>query len=102
MAITGVLGVGASSGQTLQSAATSGSGSDSDSFEQTFLNYMKESPAQRMTDAWLKAHHLTEKSLQALPPAQRDAIENEMAEDIKKLIERKAQSVLSAELSAVG
>ncbi|HEU0117932.1 MAG TPA: hypothetical protein VFR09_04800 [Alphaproteobacteria bacterium] len=58
--------------------------------EQAFMNYMKESPAQRMIDEWLKAHGLTEESLQKLPAAQREAVEKQMAQDIKQQLEQKA------------
>jgi hypothetical protein len=35
---------------------------------QSFLDYMKETPAQRMEDAWLNAHHMTRKEFEALSP----------------------------------
>lgn len=61
-----------------------------DTAQDYFLNYMKETPAQRMEDAWLAAHHLTAKDLAAMPPAQREAIMRQMADDIKKETEQKA------------
>lgn len=62
--------------------------SASDTAEQTFLNYMKETPAQRMEDAWLASHHLTRKDLDAMSPEKRQAIEKQMAEDIKHQIKQ--------------
>jgi len=56
---------------------------------QSFLNYMKETPAQRMEDAWLAAHGLTQKELDAMSPAQRLAVQKQMADDIKTEIEKK-------------
>ena len=66
--ITGSFGL--SNNATSNASAPSGSAS----VEQSFLDYMKESPAQRMIDAWLKAHGLSEQDLQNMPPAQREAI----------------------------
>lgn len=71
-------------------AQSAGSGSDSDP-SQYFLNYMKETPAQRMQDAWLAAHHLTREDLDAMPPDQRQAIEQQMANDIKNQVEKQAE-----------
>jgi len=80
-----------SQSSSLAPAPTSGQ-----SVEQQFLNYMKESPGQRMIDAWLKAHHLTEQSLAAMPPAQRNAILKQMADDIKNEVKQKAEAKMSA------
>jgi hypothetical protein len=49
---------------------------------QDFLAYMKETPAQRMEDSWLAAHGLTRDALNAMPPAQREAVLKQMAQDI--------------------
>jgi hypothetical protein len=59
--------------------------------EQSFLDYMKEPVAQRMEEAWLKAHNLTEDDLKSMTPAQRDAIEKEMQADIKAKMQQQAQ-----------
>jgi gamma-glutamyl phosphate reductase len=53
---------------------------------------MSEPPMQRMIDAWLKAHHLTEKELESLPPEKRDAILKQMAADIKNEMKRKIEA----------
>ncbi len=70
-----------------QSAPTQSSnqatGSTGDSAAQAFLNYMKETPAQKLEDAWLASHHLTRKELEAMSPEKRQAIEKQMAEEIK-------------------
>lgn len=52
--------------------------------------YLNETPAQRMIDAWLKRHHLTEKQLESMPPDQQKAIRKQMADDIKKEIQQKS------------
>src|SRR5277367_6125070 len=49
------------SGNAVAQPATPSSGNG---VVQSFLDYMKESPAQRMIDAWLKAHDLSEQALQ--------------------------------------
>jgi len=57
---------------------------------QNFLKYMNETPAQKLEDAWLKAHHLTREQLAAMPPAQREAIEKQMAADLKEKLKQQA------------
>lgn len=57
-----------------------------------FQEYMKETPEQRMRDAWLASHHLTEADLAAMPPDERQAVENQMAQDIKTRIQSAAQT----------
>ena len=58
--------------------------------EQAFLKYQRETPAQKLEDAWLKAHHLTREQLAAMPPAQREAIEKQMAADLKEKLKQQA------------
>jgi hypothetical protein len=85
---------GGSSAASASSGALAQSSTSADDAVKSFQDYMKETPAQRMIDAWLKAHHLTEKELNALPPAQRDAILKEMTSDIKNEIKQKTDSAL--------
>ena len=73
------------------SAAKSGA-AKSDQATQDFLDYMKETPAQRLEDSWLAAHHLTRKDLEAMSPEQRKAIEKQMAADIEQQIKEAAKS----------
>jgi hypothetical protein len=79
--------------------AMAGASSAADSPEQTFRNFMKEPPGQRMIDEWLKAHHLTEQDLKNMTPEKREAIEKQMATDIKDEIERKAQAKAGGKLN---
>ncbi len=58
---------------------------------QTFLNYMKETPAQQFEDSWLAAHHLTEQQLANMSPAQREGIIKEMQQDMQAQITKKLQ-----------
>jgi hypothetical protein len=67
---------------------------------QDFLAYMKESPAQRMVDDWLKAHGLTEQSLAKLPPDKQAAIRKEMAADIKTQMDQQMEQKTAATLPA--
>jgi hypothetical protein len=86
------------------SSQTGDTDTDSSSTESTavkdFLDYMKKPPAQRMTDAWLKAHNLTEDDLKKMPTAQRDAIEKQMASDIKADMQKKMQATTGQPSSA--
>jgi len=69
--------------------STLGAASEDTSVEQQFLDYMKKSPAQKMIDAWLKAHHLTEKDLDEMTPEKREATLQQMASDIKNEMKQK-------------
>lgn len=60
--------------------------------KQEFLAYMQKTPAQRMREAWLKSHNLTEEQLDAMPPEQRQAIEKQMADEIKEKLKQQAQN----------
>jgi hypothetical protein len=63
-----------------------------DAAEQAFLNYMKESPAQKLEDQWLAAHHLTRKELDAMPPKQREAILKQMEAEIKQQLKQQTEA----------
>jgi pyruvate/2-oxoglutarate dehydrogenase complex dihydrolipoamide acyltransferase (E2) component len=82
-----------------QSSASQASASDAaspdGSVEQQFLDYMKKSPAQRFVDAWLKAHHLTQKDLDEMTPEKREAVMKQMAHDFKEEMKRKAEAGLN-------
>lgn len=56
-----------------------------------FLAYMEKSPAERMRDTWLKAHGLSEDDLKAMAPAEREAVEQQIAADIKAQMQEDAQ-----------
>ena len=49
-----------------------------------FLAYMKKTPEQRLREQILKAMDLTEEDLEGMPPEQRKAIEEKIAEIIKE------------------
>ena len=76
--------------------SSGGSAAANNTIEQQFFDYMKKTPAQRMVEAWLKAHHLTQKDLDAMPPEQRNAIMKQMADDIKTEMKRKAEAKATA------
>lgn len=63
-----------------------------DEIIQEFLAYMKESPAQHLREQWLKEHNLTEAQVAAMPPAEQDTINKQIADDLKKKIEQQAQT----------
>jgi hypothetical protein len=88
-----VQGIGGAGGASVPPLGGNSSGSSAGlSAEQQFLNYMKETPAQQYEDSWLAAHHLTRQQLNAMPPKQREAIEKEMAADLKRKVEQQAQN----------
>jgi hypothetical protein len=57
--------------------------------EETFLAYMKKTPAERWVESWLASKGLTKEEFDALPPNQHDALAKEMAEDLKKAMRDK-------------
>ncbi|HWT96877.1 MAG TPA: hypothetical protein VN229_04660 [Terriglobales bacterium] len=59
--------------------------------EQNFLDYMHKPLAERIRDAWLKAHNLTEDDLKNMSPSEREAIEKQMAADLKAQMQQQAQ-----------
>jgi len=62
----------------------------------SFLDYMKKPVEQRLRDAWLSSHNLTEKDLAAMSSADREAIEKQMAADIKSQMQQQAQAKATA------
>jgi hypothetical protein len=66
--------------QTQSQGQASSSGTDP---TQSFLAYMKETPAQKLEDAWLAKHHLTRQQLAQMSPEKREVIEKQMAADLK-------------------
>ncbi|WP_146191547.1 hypothetical protein [Azospirillum humicireducens] len=49
-----------------------------------FLAEAKKTPAERIRDDWLARNKMTEKDLQAMSPEKREAIEKEIAEELKR------------------
>ncbi|MDF2384930.1 hypothetical protein JMG10_25890 [Nostoc ellipsosporum NOK] len=87
-AITGISGIG---GTTAAAAATT-NGSSSTSFDailEAFKKAASETPEQRARDAVLKKHDLSEEDYKKLPARQKEAIDKEIAEAVRKVHERK-------------
>ncbi|HEY1722345.1 MAG TPA: hypothetical protein VGG27_13975 [Magnetospirillaceae bacterium] len=110
MSILGIFGTvgGASSAQPAAAGSSASSGmsskaaSESNAAVQSFMNYMKETPAQRFEDSWLAAHGLTEKELNAMPADKREAILKQMAEDMKKDVQQATQKKLAQSSGGAG
>lgn len=56
-----------------------------------FLDYMGKTPAERWREAWLRQHGYTEEEFAALPPEKKQALEDQMAEDLKEQARRTAE-----------
>lgn len=69
------------------------------SAETEFLNYMKETPAQRMEDAWLKAHGLTKEKLAAMAPKDREAVMRQMEKEIEDSLKRQTQAKAKVDIT---
>ncbi|WP_049976171.1 hypothetical protein [Azospirillum sp. B506] len=72
-AATARKGWGSAAGPTTDTAAVS-----------DFLAEAKKTPAERIRDEWLARHKMTKDDLNAMPPEQREAIEKEIAEELKR------------------
>jgi hypothetical protein len=48
-----------------------------------FLDYMKKTPAQRWQDAWLKSHGITQEQFDAMSPAEKWKILQQIREDME-------------------
>jgi Skp family chaperone for outer membrane proteins len=85
--ITGATGIGASTGAT---AETNGKSDTSfDAILEAFKKAASETPEERARDAVLKKHNLSEDDYKKLPPKERDAIDKEVAEAVRKVHEQK-------------
>jgi len=65
-----------------------------------FLAYMKKSLAERMADAWLKAHGLDREKLKAMKPEDREAVLKQMAEELKQQLQQAAAAKTQAKTAA--
>jgi len=52
--------------------------------EDTFKNYMKMTPAERMEDSWLKSHGLSKEKLAAMSPEDREKVMKQMKDEIEQ------------------
>ena len=75
----------AGTGTTASGGAASSQGN---SVVQDFLNYAKETPAERLRDSILKSMGLTQQQLDKMPPAQRQAIEKKIEDIIKQKLQQ--------------
>jgi hypothetical protein len=89
-AITGITGIDTSGSSTSGPAASNGASDTSfDSILEAFKKAASETPEERARDAVLKKHDLSEEDYKKLPPKEKDAIDKEVAEAVRKVHERK-------------
>lgn len=51
---------------------------------QQFLDYMSKSPEERWQEQWLSSHGLSKEAFDALPPDEKQALADKMAEEFKQ------------------
>jgi len=73
--------------------STSFSPKEAKSARQTFLDYMEMSTGEKMRAAILGEMGYTEEQLKALPPKEREKIEQEIRDRIKEKMERAAKGL---------
>lgn len=76
-------------GNSSSTGGTQQSSSSGDSAVQDFLAYMKESPAQRMFDNFLSAHHITKEEYNSMTPAQKQKIQDEFKLEMESKMKQK-------------
>ena len=99
--IAGSAGLGAPPSKPDSSPAGRNSGAGD--AVQNFLDYAKETPAQRMRDSILKSMGLTEADLNSMDPAKRKAVEDMITQKIKDAAEaaaKQGKTGLVADLTA--
>jgi hypothetical protein len=79
---------------TKSSASESGASNDKVAAPKTsaadaFLAEAKKTPAQRIRDDWLARHKMSEEDLQAMDSKKREAVEKDIAEEIKRKLSGK-------------
>ncbi|MDG2532957.1 hypothetical protein P6144_04810 [Sphingomonas sp. HITSZ_GF] len=89
-AITGITGIDTSGTPTSGAAASNGSSDlNFDAILEAFKKAASETPEERARDAVLKKHDLSEEDYKKLPPKEKEAIDKEIAEAVRKVHERK-------------
>jgi hypothetical protein len=87
----------AESSDSLSQSPASTTASTAPTAKDTFLNYMKKTPAQRMEENWMKSHGYDEKKLAAMTPDERAKVMKQMKDQIEEALktqtEQKAQRV---------
>ena len=81
--------------QPSNGGASSSSSSGNDAVTQ-FMDYMKETPAQRMQDAWLQQHGISPQAFAAMTGAQKQKIIDERKQDIEAKLKQKMESGTSS------
>lgn len=89
MSISGIGVSGASLYAPQQSAKSSQSSSGSDAIAD-FMNYMKETPEQRMQEAWLKSHGISKEEFDAMSPERKAGIVAQMRQEIEQKLREKS------------
>lgn len=92
MAIDGIGGYSYAAYGNVSKTAPSGSPQAATATDDATTNFLTEAhktPAQRIREQWLKAHKLSEKDLEQKTPEERKAIEDSIAQDIKRSLANK-------------
>lgn len=71
-------------------ASGSGAVPTGDDAATAFLREAHKTPAERVREQWLKSHNLSEDDLAAMSPEKRKAIEDAMAEDMRRRVTDKS------------
>ncbi len=102
MQIGSSLSTGAFASLTSTSSSSSPSASDpllasapSGDASADLMKFLQMSPAQKMDYQWLSSHHLTQANLASMSQEQRDAIRQQMANDLKT----KAQQTMDSQVA---
>ena len=68
--------------------------STADSATQDFTNYMKETPAQRFQDSWLKQHGISQEDFNNMSPAEQQKLLEQMKQDMEERMKSSTDKAL--------
>lgn len=76
--------------------------SDSDdNAVQEFMDYAKETPAQRMFSNWLGSHNITQQQFDAMTPAQQQALVDQFKQQMEQSLDGKSLAAVNAATTPV-
>jgi hypothetical protein len=92
--VTAKPSAGSASGTSASSGATAldPSASQGNSIVQEFLNYAKMNPIDRLRAGIMKSMNITQQQLDAMPPAQKQAVEQKIEQLIKEQLQKNADN----------
>lgn len=93
---------GENSTQPKSDSVTSSPTKEKIDYASQFMDYMKKTPAERLREEILKKLGLTEDDLKSMPPEEREAVEQTIAQEIKRALQDGEMSAKDSDLQKFG